>query len=90
MTNTKFDNWLEQRPIEAADPTLEARIMTQAQVTSQQEQGKWKWANPIYGMMAVALVAVFLSIGQPVEEGETVSDEQLFAEIFYYDDDTIF
>ena len=94
MTQINLDNWLEQRPLETADQSLEARIAAQAQVTPQQAtDSRWKWARPLYGVMGLALVGIFLSVAQPQTTQVTdvsVSDSELITEVFYYDDDTLF
>lgn len=92
MTYVDFEQWLKQRPMEEADASLEARIMAQAQLTSQQSALGWKLPQPVYGVFALALVGVFLTVGQPSSQpiSDDITDEQLLAEIFYYDDDTLF
>lgn len=99
MIQDNFKSWLKQRRMEPADASLEARIIAQAKVTTQQAANTRWWKRvpqPVYGVMALMLVAVFFTWGQPkssvsVEGDEAlITDVQLLAEIFYYDEDTLF
>ncbi|MDG1286670.1 MAG: hypothetical protein P8P30_03790 [Rickettsiales bacterium] len=93
MTQDKFDSWLAQRPMEEPSSDLTSRISAMATQIPQQSESWWKgfaMPMPAYAFASLLVLGGIFVLPMSHSAPDSVSDEELFSEVFYYPDDTLF
>lgn len=89
--------WLEHRPVEAPSAEFSSRIIAAARALEQiQTLSLWRWLmrswesslsfNPVYAVVAVMLLGLFLGIRTPQLGPVTHPENQVSLQAFLYDD----
>ncbi len=96
MNNFDIEKHLTSRAIQNPSSDLANRITLAARKKPQHQDMRWQLPVAVYAIAAVFLIAAALQFPnletsfESESEIAAISNEQLFAEVFTYDDETFF